>query len=76
MAVAFSMKGNSAQADSLRVIIIKPKELDLGAWDECNDHVPAGLFFSPWREGAGKEERVMLSCVSDHLACYPLLVTF
>jgi len=30
--VAFSMKGDSAQADSLRVIVIEPKELGLGAW--------------------------------------------
>lgn len=51
------MKGNSAQADSLRVIITEPKELGLDVWDE---HISAPfvffsfLFFS-WREGEGKK---------------------
>lgn len=29
--IAFSMKGNSAQPDSFRVVTIEPKELALGA---------------------------------------------
>lgn len=36
------------------MIIIKPKELGLGAWDEHNDHVPAGLFFFPLEGGGGQ----------------------
>lgn len=31
VAIAFSMKGNSAQPDSFRVVTIEPKELALGA---------------------------------------------
>lgn len=38
------MKGNSAQADSLRVIITEPKELGLGVWDE-HISAPSVFFF-------------------------------
>lgn len=47
------MKGTSAQADSLRVIIVEPKELGLGAWDGYSEHVPAGVFFP--LEGGGRQ---------------------
>lgn len=48
------MKGNSAQADSLRVIIIEPKELGLGAWDK---HITAPFFFPLllFLEGGGRQ---------------------
>lgn len=52
------MKGNSAQADSLRVIVTEHKELGLGIWDE---HISAPFVFSflffPWREGGGRQGR-------------------
>lgn len=71
------MKGNSAQADSLRVIITEPKELGLGVWDE-NISAPFVFFFFPFLflEGGGRQERIMLSCASDHLAGCLLTVTF
>lgn len=49
----FQEKGLLPKPIALGVIMIEPKELGLGAWDEHNELVPAGGLFPV--EGGGRQ---------------------